>query len=71
MTRAPVSQASITRTVKAVTSAGVRVGRVEIKPDGTIVVHAIDGESAPVILPEQSGEANEWDEVLQPAGASQ
>ncbi|MBN9472079.1 MAG: hypothetical protein J0J10_25265 [Bosea sp.] len=69
MPRAPVSQASITRTVKAVAGAGVRVGRVEIKPDGTIVVHTIDADSPPVMLPVQSGEANEWDEVLEPEGS--
>ncbi|KUL95970.1 hypothetical protein DK26_08000 [Bosea sp. WAO] len=66
MPRAPVSQASITRTVKAVASAGVHVGRVEIKPDGTIVIHTVDADSRPGMLPAISGEPNEWDEVLEP-----
>lgn len=69
MPRAPVTQATITRSVKAVASAGVHVGRVEIKPDGTIVIHTVDGESRSGILPEQPGEPNEWDEVLEPEGS--
>lgn len=65
MPRAPVSFASITRTVKAVASAGVHVGRVEVKPDGTIVIHTIDAARPQVMLAESEGE-NEWDEVLEP-----
>lgn len=71
MPRAPISTANITRTVKAVASAGVHVGRVEIKPDGTIVIHTIDETPRPTMLPETSGGPNEWDEVLQPQAASQ
>lgn len=69
MPRALVSQASITRTVKAVASAGVPVGRVEIKPDGTIVIHSVDADLRPGMIPPISGEPNEWDEVLEPEGS--
>lgn len=65
MPRAPITQATITRTVKAVASAGVPVGRVEIRPDGTIVIHTVDDANPPAMLG-RSGEPNEWDEVLGP-----
>lgn len=65
MTRAPISSASITRSVKAVASAGVQIGRVEIKPDGTIVIHTVDDTAQAAMLPE-TGEANEWDDLLEP-----
>ncbi|MBX9907449.1 MAG: hypothetical protein K2Z25_01920 [Beijerinckiaceae bacterium] len=65
MPRATVSSASITRTVKAVASAGVHVGRVEIKPDGTIVIHTVD-EPAQAAMLSETGEANEWDDLLEP-----
>lgn len=68
MPRAPVTQATITRTVKAVASAGVPVGRVEIKPDGTIIIHTVDDAASPAMLG-TSGEPNEWDEVLDPEGS--
>lgn len=58
---AVVTQAAIKRAVKGMASAGVKVERVEVKPDGTIV-----------ILPERQQingaprlEINEWDDVLQ------
>lgn len=50
-------QADLTRAVRGVEAAGVRVGRIEIDPNGKIV-----------ILSEKTGKpgaANEWDEVLQ------
>ena len=62
---APVSCASITRSVKAVASAGVHVGCVEIKPDGTILIHTVDAAPPKVITPAKA-EANEWDAVMQP-----
>lgn len=65
MPRAPVTQATITRTVKAVASAGVHVGRVEVKPDGTIVIHTVD-DAVPQAILGGSVEPNEWDEVLEP-----
>jgi hypothetical protein len=69
MPRAPITQATITRTIKAVASAGVHVGRVEVKPDGTIVIHTVDDAEPPAKLPADSGEPNEWDEVLEPEGS--
>jgi hypothetical protein len=39
------TQAAVSRAVKGVRQAGATPGRVEIKPDGTIVVH-IDREGA-------------------------
>lgn len=65
MPRAVVTCASITRSVKAVASAGVPVGRVEIKPDGTIIIHTVD-EPAPVVMLPAPQEANEWDDLLEP-----
>lgn len=65
MPRAPVSCASITRSVKAVASAGVHVGRVEIKPDGTIIIHTVD-EAPPKVITPAKAEVNEWDDLLEP-----
>jgi hypothetical protein len=68
MPRAPVSSASITRSLKAVASAGVPIGRVEIRPDGTIIIHTVD-DAAPVAMLPAAQEANEWDEALDPEGS--
>lgn len=68
MPRAVVTCASITRSVKAVASAGVHVGCVEIKPDGTIIIHTVDAAPPTVITPAKA-EVNEWDEVLDPEGS--
>lgn len=65
MTRATVSASGITRSLKAIASAGVPIGRVEIKPDGTIIIHTVD-DAAPVAMLPSAQEANEWDEVLEP-----
>lgn len=46
MSRAPVTQTTITRAVKAVQAAGVVVGRVEVQPDGKVVVYTA-AEDAP------------------------
>jgi hypothetical protein len=54
MPRAPVTQATITRAVKAMAAAGVPIGRVEIAPDGTVIV--IPAAAAPA-LPT----TNDWD----------
>lgn len=68
MPRAPVSSASIVRTVKAVASAGVPIGRVEVKPDGTIIIHTVDDAAPSAMLP-AAREVNEWDEALDPEGS--
>lgn len=60
--------AAITKAVKAVEAAGQRIGRVEVKPDGTVVVHTVDQrDQSNNVLP-IAGD-NEWDEVLKPAGS--
>lgn len=54
---ASVTQAEVTRAVKAVAAAGVPVGRVEVDPrTGRVVVHAAS--------PAASDGPNPWDEVL-------
>jgi hypothetical protein len=48
MSRAPLlfKESDVTRAVKAVRKAGVAVSRVEIAPDGRIVVHAGEPDAA-------------------------
>ncbi len=55
MPKASVTQATITRAVKAVQAAGLPVERVEIAPDGKVIVFAENGSGAP-----KAG-ANDWD----------
>lgn len=50
------TQSDLKRAVKGVSSAGFRVGRIEIDPNGKIV---IEPASAPVVGPSTS-----WDDVL-------
>jgi hypothetical protein len=54
MPKASVTQATITRAVKAVQAAGLPVERVEIAPDGKVIV-IMDGSGVP------KGGANDWD----------
>ena len=54
MPKASVTQATITRAVKAVQAAGLPVERVEIDPDGKVIV-ITDGSGVP-----KAG-ANDWD----------
>jgi len=63
MTRAVTfTQAQIRRVVKAAESAGLRVKRVTIKPDGTITVDA--GDNAPIAVDIQDSTlAASWDDV--------
>lgn len=63
-------QTAITKTVKAVATAGQRIARVEVKPDGTVIIHTLDPAGDRAILSGGTGSDNEWDEVLQPAAAS-
>jgi len=65
MPRATVTQAVIVRTVQAVERAGLRICRVEVRPDGTIIVHSVDGGADHAMLA-ASAEANEWDTLLVP-----
>jgi hypothetical protein len=51
-------QRDLTRAVKAVTAAGVDVGRVEIDKEGTIRIIAAGSEPAG-----ECREANEWDRI--------
>jgi len=55
MPKAPVTQATITRAVKAVQAAGLLVERVEVTLDGKVIVFAENGSGAP-----KAG-ANDWD----------
>ncbi len=55
MPKATVTQATITRAVKAVQAAGLPVERVEIAPDGKVIVFTENGSGAP-----KAG-ANDWD----------
>jgi hypothetical protein len=54
MPKTSVTQATITRTVKAVQAAGLPVERVEVAPDGKVIV-IMNGSGAP-----KDG-ANDWD----------
>ncbi len=55
MPKATVTQATITRAVKAVQAAGLLVERVEVTLDGKVIVFAENGSGAP-----KAG-ANDWD----------
>ena len=54
MPKASVTQATIKRAVQGVLAAGLPVERVEVAPDGTVIV-ITDGSGAP-----KKG-ANDWD----------
>lgn len=51
-------EADVVRAVRGATKAGMRVGRVEIDPNGKIVI--LSESIAPAV------ERNEWDEELNP-----
>jgi len=55
MPKASVTQATIKRAVQGVLAAGLPVERVEIDPDGKVIVFAENGSGAP-----KAG-ANDWD----------
>jgi hypothetical protein len=61
MSRGPwtLKPANVTKAVQAVTNAGVQVARVEILPDGRIVIIA----GAPGQGQDATTEVNEWDAV--------
>lgn len=50
-TAAPFKQSDVTRAVKGAASAGLRVERVEISPDGRIVVIAAEAAGAEPAAP--------------------
>ena len=54
MARTRFTQADITRAFKGATAAGVVVQRVEIDPDGKVIVFPENGSGAPA-------GANDWD----------
>lgn len=54
MARAPVTQATITRVLKAVEAAGVAIGSIEVAPDGTVVV-------TPASFAPARPKKNDWD----------
>lgn len=61
---APFRQADITRAVRGVTAAGVAVGRIEVAPDGRIVMFAAGEGSAPVAPVEgQDADGAGWEDV--------
>jgi hypothetical protein len=62
MSRKPalVRQSTITKVIKGMIKAGVKPGRVDIRPDGSFTIFNEDGG-----LTESSSPKNSWDEVLE------
>jgi hypothetical protein len=56
------TQAKVRRAVKAAESAGVRVTRVTVKPDGSIMVDSGENDPPPMDRP-ASATAESWDDV--------
>lgn len=58
MARAPVPfrQADVTRAVRGVTAAGLKVARVKVAPDGSVEVFA--GEGSPSVVP--TNDLDKW-----------
>jgi hypothetical protein len=55
-------QADVTKTVKAVVAAGLRVVGVKVGADGKIEVVTATGENSPVSVENSTG-GNEWDRI--------
>lgn len=53
-------QKDVTKAIKAVKASGIEIGRIEIAPNGSIII--LPGK--PVESPPISPNANEWDTVL-------
>lgn len=63
MTRAVTfTQAQVRRAVKAAESAGLKVRRVTVNPDGSIAVDAGDNPTVPVDAPQKALAAS-WDDA--------
>ncbi len=58
----PFTQAQVRRAVKAVESAGKRVKRVTVNPDGSITLDSMDGVHPAIDNPE-TAPATSWDDV--------
>jgi hypothetical protein len=56
------TQASVKRAVDGARKAGLRVGCVAVKPDGTIQVHDT-GESAPPPLDSSAAPRSKWEDA--------
>lgn len=52
-------QSDLTRAIKAVEAAGMHVGRIEIDPNGRIVLHAVTASGTAMPRRESS-----WDDLL-------
>lgn len=62
---ARIRQADMTRAVKAVVMAGLRVSGIVCRPDGTIIVRTVDApptDDVPLSPPAEA-EEREWDEA--------
>jgi hypothetical protein len=58
--RALVCQSTITKVIKGMIKAGVKPGRLDVRPDGSFTIFNEDGA-----LTESSSPKNSWDEVLE------
>lgn len=56
------TQASVKRAVDGARKAGLRVGCVAVKPDGTILVHD-SGDSAPPSLDTANAPRSKWEDA--------
>ncbi|TYC83757.1 hypothetical protein [Novosphingobium sp. BW1] len=52
-------QSDITRAIKAAEAAGMHVGRIEIDPNGRIILHAVSAPGTVMFQRE-----NSWDDLL-------
>jgi hypothetical protein len=63
MSRSPsFTQAQVRRAVKAAESAGLRVRRITVKPDGSIMIDSGENEAATIDSPKLSVAAS-WDDA--------
>jgi hypothetical protein len=55
------TQAQVRRAVKAAESAGLRVKRITINPDGSIAIDA--GDNAPIVVDSPDSGLSSWDDA--------